>query len=87
MTLKKNVTIVKRNQEKKTKPLNVRGEESISGSATAPHRDDNALEAAQETGLYPYADESKLTRVGVGRQINEAEKRRRTTRTTGRRKR
>lgn len=53
------------------------GDQKVGGSSQGLETDDNALDAAQKAGLYMEAREGKPKIIGIGRQINKAEKSRR----------
>ena len=54
------------------------GNEDEAGSMADLESDDNALDAAQKMGLYNKADEEHPVEVGIGEEINKAEKDRQT---------
>jgi hypothetical protein len=48
---------------------------SVSGSEPVPDSDSNVLDNAHDVGLYSEADEENPKEVGIGREIEEDEKR------------
>lgn len=52
-------------------------EKSIAGHMPDPASDDNALEAAQKSGLYTQASEEEPEKVGIAEQVEKAEQERR----------
>lgn len=67
---------------KKSKKLDysegqISGESEIGGSMPDPESDDNALDAAKRAGLYMDSESGKPKPVGIGREINKAERLRR----------
>ena len=52
----------------------VEGQRSPGGHEPSPESDDNALDAAQEVGLYPEADEEHPKEVGLDKQIGPDKK-------------
>ncbi|MBD3250805.1 MAG: hypothetical protein GF381_04550 [Candidatus Pacebacteria bacterium] len=62
---------------KQAEPPYEEGETSASGHMPEPEVDDNALEMAQEPGLYLDADEENPVELNLAKQVEQAEKERR----------
>ncbi len=71
----------KKDQEKadheQEQPPQITDEKSIAGHMPDPAVDDNALEAAQKSGLYTQASEEEPVKVGIAEQVEKAEQERR----------
>ncbi len=76
--MKKAKRIKKKDKKKPLSPQR-RGETSVSGHMPEPEADDDVLETAHQAGLYPEAKPDVPRQVGLGRQRNEARRRRKHT--------